>query len=120
MHRWIINYKEIHVDKQVGSGSLGIVYRGRWKGIDVAVKRLIKQQIPESSMLELRAEIATLAELHHPNVLVFVGTVVFHFLLRLNVYLSTYHSHLRSLLEGTECVHHNRVRSIGFASQSTV
>jgi len=74
--RWIINYKEIQMDKQVGAGSYGIVYRGRWKGIDVAVKRFIKQKLSELRMLEFRAEMAFLSELHHPNVLLVIGACV--------------------------------------------
>jgi hypothetical protein len=72
--RWIIDYKEIQMGKQVGMGSYGLVYRGRWKGIDVAVKRFIKQKLTERRLLEFRAEMAFLAELSHPNVVLFIGT----------------------------------------------
>jgi hypothetical protein len=64
--RWIIDYNEIQVGKQIGLGSYGVVYRGKWKGVDVAVKRFI--------MLEFRAEMAFLSELHHPNIVLFIGT----------------------------------------------
>jgi len=74
IHSWIIDYKDIQVSKQVGAGSYGIVYRGRWKGIDVAVKRFIKQKLTESRMLEFRSEMAFLSQLHHPNVLFVIGT----------------------------------------------
>jgi len=73
---WIIDYKDIQVSKQVGAGSYGIVYRGRWKGIDVAVKRFIKQKLTESRMLEFRSEMAFLSQLHHPNVLFVIGACV--------------------------------------------
>jgi serine/threonine protein kinase len=71
--RWIIDYGEIQVGKQVGLGSYGVVYRGRWKGVEVAVKRFIKQKLDERRMLEFRAEMAFLSELHHPNIVLFIG-----------------------------------------------
>jgi serine/threonine protein kinase len=57
-------------------GSYGVVYRGKWKGVDVAVKRFIKQKLDERRMLEFRAEMAFLAELHHPNIVLFIGACV--------------------------------------------
>jgi len=57
----------------VGTGSYGIVYRGSWKGVEVAVKRFIKQKLSEKLLLEFRSEMALLSDLHHPNIVVFVG-----------------------------------------------
>lgn len=74
--RWIIDYGEIQVGKQVGLGSYGVVYRGRWKGVDVAVKRFIKQKLDERCMLEFRAEMAFLSELHHPNIVLFIRACI--------------------------------------------
>jgi class 3 adenylate cyclase len=71
--RWIIDFAEIQVGRQVGLGSFGTVYHGRWKGVEVAVKRFIKQKLDERRMLEFRAEMAFLSELHHPNIVLFIG-----------------------------------------------
>lgn len=60
-------------DVKVGLGSYGVVYKGMWKGIEVAVKRFIKQQLDERRMLEFRAEIAFLSELQHPNIVLLIG-----------------------------------------------
>ncbi len=57
-------------------GSYGVVYRGKWKGVDVAVKRFIKQKLDERRMLEFRAETAFLSELHHPNIVLFIGACI--------------------------------------------
>jgi serine/threonine protein kinase len=51
-----------------------VVYRGKWKGVEVAVKRFIKQMLDERRVLEFRAEMAFLSELHHPNIVLFIGT----------------------------------------------
>jgi hypothetical protein len=74
--RWIIDFGEVQVGKQVGLGSYGVVFRGKWKGVEVAVKRFIKQKLDERRMLEFRAEMAFLSELHHPNIVLFIGACV--------------------------------------------
>ncbi len=56
-------------------GSYGVVYSGRWKGVDVAIKKFVKQKLTERRMLEFRAEVAFLSELHHPNIVLFIGTL---------------------------------------------
>jgi serine/threonine protein kinase len=74
--RWIIDFGEVQVGRQVGLGSYGVVYKGKWKGVEVAVKRFIKQKLDERRMLEFRAEMAFLSELHHPNIVLFIGACV--------------------------------------------
>jgi hypothetical protein len=76
--RWIINYEDIQIGQQVGMGSYGVVYQGKWKGVSVAVKRFIKQKLDERRMLEFRAEMAFLSQLHHPNIVLFIGTCAIH------------------------------------------
>jgi len=61
------------VRMQIGTGSYGVVFKGTWKGVDVAVKRFIKQNLDERRLLEFRAEMAFLSELHHPNIILFIG-----------------------------------------------
>jgi serine/threonine protein kinase len=56
-------------------GSYGLVYKAKWKGVDVAVKKFIKQKLTEKRMLEIRAEAAFLSELHHPHIVMFIGTL---------------------------------------------
>nr|UMO80404.1 Serine/threonine protein kinase [Pandoravirus aubagnensis] len=74
--RWIIAYDEIDLREHVGAGSCAMVYRGRWKGIDVAVKRFANQRVDERRRIEFRAETAALAAVHHPYVVAFVGACV--------------------------------------------
>lgn len=71
--RWIIDFDDIQLGNQLGIGSYGVVFRGKWKGVDVAVKKFIKQKLDERRMLEFRAEVAFLAELRHPNIVLFIG-----------------------------------------------
>nr|WIL04199.1 serine/threonine-protein kinase/receptor [Cedratvirus lena] len=74
--RWIIDYDEISLGKQIGQGSYGVVYEGRWKGVHVAVKRFVKQKMDERDLLEFRAEVALLSQLQHNNIITFVGSCV--------------------------------------------
>ncbi len=76
MCRWVIPFEQIQEGEQIGMGSYGVVSRGKWKGVDVAVKRFIKQTLDERHMLEFRAETAVLAELRHPNIVLFIGACV--------------------------------------------
>jgi hypothetical protein len=73
--RWVIDFNEIALGQQVGMGSYGVVFKGKWKGVEVAVKRFVKQKLDERRMLEFRAEMAFLSELHHPNIVLFIGTL---------------------------------------------
>jgi serine/threonine protein kinase len=84
--RWIIDFHEVQVGKQVGLGSYGVVYRGKWKGVEVAVKRFIKQKLDERRMLEFRAEMAFLSELHHPNIVLCIGSLSPAFLVKKEIW----------------------------------
>nr|UMO78191.1 Serine/threonine protein kinase [Pandoravirus belohorizontensis] len=74
--RWIIAYEEIDLREHVGAGSCAMVYRGRWRGVDVAVKRFANQRVDERRRIEFRAETAALAAVRHPYVVTFVGACV--------------------------------------------
>ncbi|KAH9297183.1 hypothetical protein KI387_028865, partial [Taxus chinensis] len=67
--------------RELGSGTFGTVYHGKWRGTDVAIKR-IKNSCFMGKPFEqerLRAdfwrEAQILAQLHHPNVVAFYGVV---------------------------------------------
>ncbi|AGF85754.1 tyrosine kinase family protein [Moumouvirus goulette] len=76
--QYIIDYQNINLDtdKQLGIGSYGIVYRGNWKGINVAVKKFIKQKLPEKQMLNFRAEVSFLSKLKHSNIILMIGACI--------------------------------------------
>ncbi|WBR14733.1 Ser/thr kinase [Pandoravirus kuranda] len=76
MCRWVIDFADVQLGAQVGIGSYGVVYRAVWKGVNVAVKRFIRQKLDERAMLGLRAETALMLDLDHPNVVVFIGACV--------------------------------------------
>ncbi|CAM0876184.1 unnamed protein product [Alopecurus aequalis] len=72
---WEIDLGKLDIDKQVASGTFGVVYRGTYDGEDVAVKVLDwGQEGQETKHREaFEKEVAVWQKLDHPNVTKFVG-----------------------------------------------
>lgn len=68
-----IDPSELTVGPRIGLGSFGEVYRGAWRRTEVAIKRLIDQQLTPDGVREFRAEVALMRRLSHPNVVAFLG-----------------------------------------------
>ncbi|KAL9224466.1 hypothetical protein vseg_000495 [Gypsophila vaccaria] len=66
---------------ELGSGKHGTVYHGKWKGSDVAVKKLkpssFNGEVKEDDRLvaDFWKEAHLLSQLHHPNIVAFYGVV---------------------------------------------
>ena len=52
-----VGFHEIELGEQLGSGSFGVVYSGKCRGIVVAVKRPGKQEFTERVLADLRKEV---------------------------------------------------------------
>jgi serine/threonine protein kinase len=67
--------------KELGSGTFGTVFHGKWRGTDVAIKRIKKtcftgrSSEQERLTVEFWREADILSKLHHPNVVAFYGVV---------------------------------------------
>ncbi|KAF2317170.1 hypothetical protein GH714_013844 [Hevea brasiliensis] len=67
--------------RELGSGTYGAVYHGKWKGSDVAIKRIKascfagKPSERERLITDFWKEALILSSLHHPNVVSFYGIV---------------------------------------------
>lgn len=76
----IKNY-DLEEIRELGSGTYGSVYHGKWKGVDVAIKRIKascfagKPSERERLIADFWKEALTLSSLHHPNVVAFYGVV---------------------------------------------
>ncbi|KAF3323473.1 Serine/threonine-protein kinase HT1 [Carex littledalei] len=75
----IIRNEDLEDLRVLGSGAFGTVYHGRWRGTDVAIKRIqnsyFTYQSSDKLLEEFWREAAILSKLHHPNVLAFYGVV---------------------------------------------
>ncbi|KAK9699385.1 hypothetical protein RND81_08G170500 [Saponaria officinalis] len=77
----IIKNEDLEELKELGSGTFGTVYHGKWRGSDVAIKRIKKSCFTgrsseqERLTVEFWHEAEILSKLHHPNVVAFYGVV---------------------------------------------
>ncbi|KAG2646826.1 hypothetical protein PVAP13_2KG552900 [Panicum virgatum] len=77
----IIRNEDLEDLQEMGSGAFGTVFHGKWRGTDVAIKRIKNScfMYPSSEtdklIEEFWREAAILSKLHHPNVLAFYGIV---------------------------------------------
>eukprot|EP00253_Pinus_taeda_P014002 PITA_14002 len=77
----IIKNADLEELRELGSGTFGTVFHGKWRGSDVAIKRIKNSCFMgrESEQEKMRAdfwkEARLLAHLHHPNVVAFYGIV---------------------------------------------
>ncbi|KAI3455808.1 hypothetical protein Pfo_012471 [Paulownia fortunei] len=77
----IIKNRDLEELRELGSGTYGTVYHGKWRGTDVAIKRIKKSCFigrsseQERLTAEFWHEAEILSKLHHPNVVAFYGVV---------------------------------------------
>ncbi|KAM5548105.1 hypothetical protein ABKV19_002187 [Rosa sericea] len=78
----IIKNSDLEELRELGSGTFGTVYHGKWRGTDVAIKRINdrcfagKPSEQERMRNDFWNEAINLADLHHPNVVAFYGVVL--------------------------------------------
>lgn len=76
-----IRNEDLEEIRQLGSGTFGSVFHGKWKGSDVAIKRIKascfagKPTERERLIADFWKEALMLSSLHHPNVVSFYGVV---------------------------------------------
>ncbi|PVD28885.1 hypothetical protein C0Q70_11480 [Pomacea canaliculata] len=64
-----IDYRELEFGEIVGKGAFGVVSKARWRGKDVAVKRIETEQEKKGFMQELKQ----LSRVSHPNIVKLYG-----------------------------------------------
>jgi hypothetical protein len=63
-----LDEKEVVIGDRVAAGATASVFRGTWRGLDVAVKRMLDNNAGEGAV-----EARMLCSLKHPNIVVFYG-----------------------------------------------
>ncbi|XP_026882962.2 serine/threonine-protein kinase A-Raf [Electrophorus electricus] len=69
---WEVHSREVTMQKRIGSGSFGTVYKGKWHG-DVAIKILKVTEPTPEQLQAFRNEMQVLRKTRHVNILLFMG-----------------------------------------------
>ncbi|CAI9755710.1 unnamed protein product [Fraxinus pennsylvanica] len=70
-----ILWEDLQIGERIGIGSYGEVYRAELNGTEVAVKKLMKQDISGNALTQFKCEVDIMLRLRHPNVVLFMGAV---------------------------------------------
>ena len=54
---WLISYKDINMEKQIGYGGSSEVYKANYRGTDVAIKKLRILDVKEENLKEFKREV---------------------------------------------------------------
>lgn len=66
-------WDSITVAEQVGEGGYGVVFRGQWSGIEVAIKQLYLKSLSQHLLEEFENESKVMAKCQFPNVVRLYG-----------------------------------------------
>jgi serine/threonine protein kinase len=67
---------KLYQDKRLGGGAWGYVVEGLFRGQRVAVKCVHSLVLSEGTHKRVRREVATMAQVRHPNLVLFIGAVL--------------------------------------------
>ena len=71
-----LDTRMIKIEKQIGEGAYGVVFKGQWKGVPVAIKQVQGHLLDEKARNEFMNEIRVMGKLgNHSNVITFIGAV---------------------------------------------
>ncbi len=76
-HARSVVFEELVVGELLGVGNFGEVKRASWRGTDVAVKIIYRKAFHDKDQRQLfQKEVDIISQLHHPNIVQFIGTCV--------------------------------------------
>ncbi len=75
---WQVSPEEVSIreDEILGRGAWGYVAKGTFRGTTVAVKRVYPEILRQTTVDRIRREIRTMAQIRHPNLVLFVAAVL--------------------------------------------
>jgi serine/threonine protein kinase len=70
-----IDVRDVEIGKRIGAGGFAEVFKGRYRGTEVAVKRLLQKPgaAGDKALADFKAEVAMMTGLRHPNIVLFMG-----------------------------------------------
>eukprot|EP00026_Physarum_polycephalum_P001822 Phypoly_transcript_01825.p1 GENE.Phypoly_transcript_01825~~Phypoly_transcript_01825.p1 ORF type:complete len:934 (+),score=138.65 Phypoly_transcript_01825:235-3036(+) len=69
-----INRSDLTLQVRIGRGASGEVFKGTFRGTEVAVKRIITSTVNANVIQEFELEVAIMCGLRHPNIILFMGS----------------------------------------------
>uniref|UniRef100_A0A667X999 non-specific serine/threonine protein kinase n=1 Tax=Myripristis murdjan TaxID=586833 RepID=A0A667X999_9TELE len=69
---WEVHSREVTIQKRIGTGSFGTVFKGKWHG-DVAIKILKVTEPTPEQLQAFKNEMQVLRKTRHVNILLFMG-----------------------------------------------
>lgn len=70
-----ISWKEIQLESQINEGGYGVIYRARWREIQVVVKKF-KIENGDVSLRDFLSECHAMEAVRHPNIVMFLGVFI--------------------------------------------
>lgn len=71
-----VSSSEIKQDAEIGRGGFGVIYRGVWEGMDVAIKQLHLENLSNDLLQEFINEAKIMHKCRHPNIVLFFAICV--------------------------------------------
>ncbi len=107
----ILDESSIEIGDKLGEGGMGVVYHGKWLGVNVAIKRIRPQlQGSESSFFK---EMDVMRKLRHPNTVILYGILLNPLTLVMPLYSSgSLDQLIEQISNGTKDVNIQRRRSM--------
>ena len=76
IYQFLIQQNSIKTYDLIGKGGTSNVYFGNYRGTDVAIKKIKVKEINDNYFKEYKNEIVALTMIRHPNLIIFMGTML--------------------------------------------
>ena len=76
IYQFLIQQNSIKTYDLIGRGGTSSVYFGNYRGTDVAIKKIKVKEINDNYFKEYKNEIIALTMIRHPNLIIFMGTML--------------------------------------------
>jgi len=68
-----ISARDFYKEHKIGEGGYGVVFKGEWENIPVAIKELRTGKMPDKVLAEFKNEAFIMAQYRHPNIVQLYG-----------------------------------------------